>query len=297
VPRINGKPVNLTPKKVFDSPYLSADHGSGVVTLRKDDRTLTLDFNPHANTTKTGPTVTKQITNAKERKAFGQVEAANEWKQVFNDPCTGDWKKQWFLDGEVGKVTTGPDGMTLTAGPEFKNDAHHMVLWTKQSFEGDLKIEYDYTRLDNENRCVTILYIQATGSGKGAFAKDITKWNELRKVPAMRTYFNHMNTYHISYAAFGNTGDSDHVLHPRPPLHAAPVRPQGHRPRTGLLLRHTVRHRRQASHHRHQEGSRPVHAGRESRRGGLLPHGQPEAAADHRGPHRPAPHVHAVGPL
>ena len=39
--------------------------------------------------------------------------------------------------------------------------------------------------------------------------KDITKWNELRKVPAMRMYFDHMNTYHISYAAFGNAGDSD----------------------------------------------------------------------------------------
>ena len=38
--------------------------------------------------------------------------------------------------------------MTLTAGPEFRNDAHHMVLWTKDSFEGDLRIEYASTRLD-----------------------------------------------------------------------------------------------------------------------------------------------------
>jgi hypothetical protein len=27
----------------------------------------------------------------------------------------------------------------------------------------------------------------------------------MRKIPAMSMYFNHMNTYHISYAAFGNT--------------------------------------------------------------------------------------------
>lgn len=208
VPRINGKPVNLTPRKVFDSPYLSADHGSGVVTVQKGDRKLTLDFNQHASTTKTGPTVTKPIINTKEQKVFDQVEAATEWQPMFTDPCTGNWKEGWFLDGEVGTVTTGPDGMTLTAGPEFKNDAHHMVLWTKQSFEGDLKIEYDYTRLDRENRCVTILYIQATGSGQDAYATDITKWNELRKVPAMRTYYDHMNTYHLSYAAFGNKGDS-----------------------------------------------------------------------------------------
>jgi len=75
----------------------------------------------------------------------------------------------------VGTVTNSPEGMTLTAGPEFKNDAHHTVLWTKDRFEGDLKVEYEYTRLNEASNCVTILYIQATGSGKGSYAKDITK--------------------------------------------------------------------------------------------------------------------------
>jgi len=80
-----------------------------------------------------------------DKAAFEQA-ATGGWRKVFSDPCTGDWRQQWFLDGEVGTVTTAADGMTLTAGPEFKNEAHHMVLWTKQSFEGNLKIEYDYTR-------------------------------------------------------------------------------------------------------------------------------------------------------
>jgi hypothetical protein len=53
-------------------------------------------------------------------------------------------------------------------------------------------------------RCVTILYIQATGSGKEPYVRDIAEWNKLRRVPAMSTYFNHMNAYHISYAAFPN---------------------------------------------------------------------------------------------
>lgn len=143
--------------------------------------------------------------DAEERAAF-QKAADRSWREVFADEGTGDWKKKWFLDGEVGKVSNGPEGMTLTAGPEFKDDAHHMVLWTRDSFEGDLKIEYDYTRLDGERRCVTILYIQATGSGRDSFGEDIATWSELRKVPAMKTYYNHMNTYHVSYAAFGNTG-------------------------------------------------------------------------------------------
>ncbi len=142
-----------------------------------------------------------------DKTAFEQA-AAGDWKPAFSDPCTGDWRKLWLLDGEVGTVTNGPEGMTLTVGPEFGNDAHHMVLWTKRSFEVDLKIDYEYTRTDNETRCVNILYIQATGSGKGPYARDITQWNELRKVPAMATYFNHMHAYHISYAAFPNSGEN-----------------------------------------------------------------------------------------
>ncbi len=146
------------------------------------------------------------VVNKPEEKAFKKA-ASGTWKKTFTDSCSDDWKKQWFLDGEIGTVKTGPKGMTLTAGPTFKNDAHNMVLWTKDSFKGDLKIEFDYTRLDKEKQCVTILYIQATGSGKGSYAKDITKWNKLRKVPSMKTYFNHMNTYHVSYAAFPNSGE------------------------------------------------------------------------------------------
>lgn len=141
-------------------------------------------------------------------KASFEKAASGEWREVFSDPGSGDWKQKWFLDGAVGTVKNTPGGMELTAGPEFKNDAHHMVLWTKDSFVGDLKIEFDYTRLDEAKNCVTILYIQATGSGEEPFAKDITKWNALRKVPTMDMYFNHMNAYHISYAAAPGSDDS-----------------------------------------------------------------------------------------
>jgi hypothetical protein len=150
------------------------------------------------------PTRAEVQGDDKDRTVFEQATAAN-WQEVFADDGTGSWKEKWFLDGEVGTVTNSPEGMTLTAGPESKNDAHHMVLWTKQEFAGDLKIEYDFTRTDKASQFVTIIYIQATGSGKGQFAKDITKWNELRKVPAMSTYYDNMHTYHLSYAAFGES--------------------------------------------------------------------------------------------
>ena len=55
---------------------------------------------------------------------------------------------------------------------------------------------------------MNILYVQATGSGAGAHTKDIAEWAKLRAVPAMRMYFNHMNTYHVSYAAYPNDKDS-----------------------------------------------------------------------------------------
>ena len=125
-----------------------------------------------------------------------------EWKDVLYDPCTQDWTTSWSLDGLKATVQNSTNGMDFFAGPEALNDAHHAVLWTKQDFKGDLKIEYEYTRLDEEIRMVNIIYIQATGSGRNGFDEDISTWADKRTVPSMPMYFKNMNTYHISYAAF-----------------------------------------------------------------------------------------------
>jgi len=45
VPQVNGKPVDLQPGRVFDSPFLTSTHGSNVVQIRKGDRHMRLDFN------------------------------------------------------------------------------------------------------------------------------------------------------------------------------------------------------------------------------------------------------------
>ncbi len=45
VPQVDGVPVNYAPKKAYVSPFIEGDFGSGVVTLRKGDRKLVLDFN------------------------------------------------------------------------------------------------------------------------------------------------------------------------------------------------------------------------------------------------------------
>ena len=140
-----------------------------------------------------------ETSTSSEQLAFDQADQAS-WQEVFNDPCTANWQQNWFLDGEVATVENTKEGMVLTSGTELGNDAHHMVLWTRASFEGDVKIEYDFTRLDSSAEGVNIIYIQATGSGKEPFVDDIAKWSDLRKIPAMKMYFDHMNTYHISYA-------------------------------------------------------------------------------------------------
>lgn len=126
-----------------------------------------------------------------------------EWKEVVNDQGTDCWKDQWFLDGETARVFNSEKGMEFYAGARYGEDIDHGVLWTKEVFSGDIKITYDYCRLDNASKCVNILYLLATGAGEEPYTKDIYEWADLRKVPSMITYINHMNTYHISYAAFG----------------------------------------------------------------------------------------------
>jgi hypothetical protein len=45
LPEINGKPVNLAPEKVYDSPFIQSQWDSGKVTIQKGTRKLELDFN------------------------------------------------------------------------------------------------------------------------------------------------------------------------------------------------------------------------------------------------------------
>jgi len=192
IPTIGGEYINYEHPMTFDSPYIKSKYDSGKITIEYDGQRLELDFSSY-------PLDADQA-------AFKQASDRN-WQDVFFDPGTGDWTKLWFLDGEIASVENGENGMQLTAGPQYKNNGHHMVLWTKDSFEGDVKIEYEYTRLDFEKRAVNILYIQATGSGEAPYVKDITEWKELRSVPSMSIYYDHMNTYHISYAAAPGTAD------------------------------------------------------------------------------------------
>ena len=44
LPEIYGKPINLNPDMLFDSPFMSSEHGSGIVTIKKGHRKLKIDM-------------------------------------------------------------------------------------------------------------------------------------------------------------------------------------------------------------------------------------------------------------
>jgi len=151
------------------------------------------------------------------KQAFDRL-AAGPWKLVFDDSCTGEngsgkWSDKWVLDGDLAHVEQSAAGMTLYTGERRLKDAAHAVLWTRRPFEGDLKIEYDFTRVDVDTlaNTVNIIYIEATGSGEGPYSRDIMEWRDLRRVPAMKTYFDNMNTYHISYAVRGDPDVDEYI--------------------------------------------------------------------------------------
>jgi hypothetical protein len=139
---------------------------------------------------------------------FENLRQSTSWNLDFEDNATDDWQSHWFLDGVRADITHSQEGMIFSAGPVAGDDACHAVLWTKDTFQGDIKIEYEYTRTDTQTKFVNILYIQASGKGMEPYAEDISAWNELRVIPSMRLYFEHMNALHISYAAFENDNES-----------------------------------------------------------------------------------------
>lgn len=138
----------------------------------------------------------------KEPTDFEGLRASKKWKLQFSDKSTKNWQQNWFKDGLISVVKQDKNGMDLIAGPVNSDEAHHTVLWTKQSFKGDIKIEYEFTRTDNQIVNVNILYIQAQGIGKEGRGADITEWNSYRDTANMWKYYFYMNPLHVSYAAF-----------------------------------------------------------------------------------------------
>ena len=145
-------------------------------------------------------TIPAVYAETKDDRSEFERQMSSPWQEVFVDPCTADWQQQWFLDGDQAVVENLAEGMKIDATQGYA------VLWTQQSFAGDLRIEYEFKRVDTRNRGVNIVYIQATGDGQKGHTEDISKWSDRRRSAAMSDYFLNMHTYHVSYAAYPNFG-------------------------------------------------------------------------------------------
>lgn len=70
---------------------------------------------------------------------------------------TGNWRDNWFLDGEKATLNNSGNGLYFASGTVTKSQdpeeyhAHHAVLWTKQEFSGDILIRFDCTRVDTSS--------------------------------------------------------------------------------------------------------------------------------------------------
>jgi hypothetical protein len=136
--------------------------------------------------------------------SLGQTTPAAS-KVLFEDSMSEGWEENWFLDGKKATVEHRDGGLFFAGGTVTKDDdpeeyhAHHAVLWTKQNFEGDIRISYTMKRVDKSDYGTTLLYIQAQGIGEAPYEKDIHAWSKLREIPDMSLYFKHMDLLSLSF--------------------------------------------------------------------------------------------------
>lgn len=153
------------------------------------------------------------VVDAEARKIFETANAI-PWKLAFEDDGTKDLTEKWFKDGEKATVENTPEGMVYTSGQEDKDAESHTVLWTKDSFVGhQMKVEFDFVRLDEAFGPVCLLYMFATTRQDGYsflgelsdenLPYDIYDWKDKRTVAHMGYYFQNMNLYSISFATGG----------------------------------------------------------------------------------------------
>ena len=124
---------------------------------------------------------------------------------LFEDSMAQDWQANWFLDGENAVLEHRDGGLAfITESSKVDKrvdraafDAQHAVLWTRESFEGDIRITYKYTKLPGCS-WQKLIYVQAQGVGEGPFIEDIYAWKDRREVAVMSAYFNYMDLIGLS---------------------------------------------------------------------------------------------------
>jgi len=132
------------------------------------------------------------------------IGAARPSNVLFEDSMAENWQEKWFLDGERAILEHRKEGLAfITEYTVDKRvdragfDAQHAVLWTRQEFEGDIRISYTYTRLPGCS-WQKLIYVQAQGIGEDDYVEDIHAWRDQREVAVMSMYFKYMDLIGLS---------------------------------------------------------------------------------------------------
>ncbi|PXA03532.1 hypothetical protein DDZ13_11150 [Coraliomargarita sinensis] len=124
---------------------------------------------------------------------------------LFEDSMADNWEENWFLDGKRATLEHREGGLAFITTTSVVDkrvdrlpfDAHHAILWTRQEFEGDIRITYTYTRLPGCS-WQKLIYVQAQGIGENPYVEDIYAWRRLRDIASMDKYFKYMDLIALS---------------------------------------------------------------------------------------------------
>lgn len=122
---------------------------------------------------------------------------AQSWQPMWQVSGTnGNWQDDWIKDGTNGRAQYTNDGLEFdtTSG---EGDEYSSILWSKPKFEGSVKFEYEFKRVDtNTDSGVSIVLLYGHGTG-GVYPDDISTWN---RPVSDRDFHRTMNNITISYA-------------------------------------------------------------------------------------------------
>ena len=120
-------------------------------------------------------------------------------EQLFIPGTKGNIEKDWIKDGVNGKATYTNEGMLFDTA-NGTGDAYSSILWTKQVFKGDVRLEYKFKRLNtninNGKSMVSMVLLYGHGIG-GQYPDDISTW---KRPVSGQGFHKTMNHHSISYA-------------------------------------------------------------------------------------------------
>lgn len=123
------------------------------------------------------------------------IPVPRSWTLAFDDPGSGGWSGKYDLHGPPCAQASNVGGIRLRS---CASEDDSLILWTRQRFDGDMKVEYDYRILSNLSPTQEIASALLIGTGDGAtgLPADFAAWT----VPFDQGRYQNTNTLWMNYA-------------------------------------------------------------------------------------------------